>query len=316
VIGTNHHREATRDAGVRRGVGSRRGAPWEARAPSLLIAGLALPPISCVTPSPRSAAPISSVEADAGGAASLARNGVVDGAAPLGPSEGALLAVPPTSAPTSDASAPLGGCPAGMASIDSGVYRMGELGTIVTVRPFCLDLTEVTSGAYAQCVEAHHCSDEGLHCGAAATYGVASKRNHPINCVTWAQADKFCRAAKKRLPTEEEWEWAARGGEEARNYPWREGSAEGKVCWSGGTKQREETCAVGEFPAGDAASRIHDLAGNVWEWTASAYNKRDATRVNKGGGFISNRRVDLHVSNRYADDPTNRTVYDGFRCAK
>jgi formylglycine-generating enzyme required for sulfatase activity len=203
-----------------------------------------------------------------------------------------------------------------MAFVDGGAYRMGELGTIVTVRAFCLDLTEVTSIAYAQCVGAHQCSDEGLHCGRAATYGVTTTGDHPINCVTWAQADKYCRAQRKRLPTEEEWEWAARGGEEGRGYPWREGTAEGKVCWSGGTREREETCRVGEFPAGDAVGGIHDLAGNVWEWTSSAYNQRDTSRVNKGGGFISNRRGDLHVANRYADEPTNRTVYDGFRCAK
>ena len=208
------------------------------------------------------------------------------------------------------------GCPPGMAAVTGGAFQMGELGNAVTVRPFCLDLTEVTADAYAQCVQAHECTDQGLRCGAAATYGLATKRDHPINCVTWGQADKYCRAQGKRLPTEEEWEWAARGGEEAREYPWGEGTPEAKVCWSGGTRQREGTCRVGEFGAGDAVGGIHDLAGNVWEWTASPYNKRDASRVNRGGGWISNRTADLRVSNRYADDPVHRTVHDGFRCAK
>jgi len=203
-----------------------------------------------------------------------------------------------------------------MASIAAGAFQMGELGNSVTVRPFCLDLTEVTADAYAQCVRAHKCNDEGLRCGNAATYGVATKSGHPINCVTWAQAHQYCRAQGKRLPTEEEWEWAARGQQEARDLPWGEGSAESRVCWSGGPRQRDSTCPVGEFVTGDAMGGIHDLAGNVWEWTSSAYNKRDGSRVNRGGGFISNRLGDIRTSNRYADDPTNRTVYDGFRCAQ
>jgi formylglycine-generating enzyme required for sulfatase activity len=203
-----------------------------------------------------------------------------------------------------------------MATLAGGAFQMGELGNSVTVRPFCLDLTEVTADAYAQCVQAHKCSDEGLLCGAAATYGIAAKKDHPINCVTWAQADKYCRVNGKRLPTEEEWEWAARGQDENRDYPWGKGGADGKVCWSGGTRVRESTCRVGEFARGDGIGGIHDLAGNVWEWTSSAYNKRDTSRVNRGGGFISNRLGDLGASNRYSDDPTNRTVYDGFRCAQ
>jgi formylglycine-generating enzyme required for sulfatase activity len=196
-----------------------------------------------------------------------------------------------------------GRCPSGMAPVGGGAFRMGERGTIVGVHAFCLDITEVTSEAYEQCVQRRQCSDEGLQCGAAATYGVATKRDHPINCVTWGQADKYCRAQGKRLPKEEEWEWAARGQDQGFDFPWGNSSAEGKVCWSGGTREREGTCRVGEFVAGDTAGGIHDLAGNVWEWTASPYNQRDASRVNKGGGWISNRKMDLAVSNRYADEP-------------
>jgi formylglycine-generating enzyme len=269
----------------------------------------------CAAPDTRSASRVPSVDRNAVAPIAAGEGGFVDATAPLEPPAVAPTPAPMTSASTSVV-AQQRRCAAGMAAVSGGAFQMGELGNHVAVRPFCLDLTEVTADAYAQCVQTHKCNDEGLRCGPAATYRIASKRDHPINCVSWPQADKYCRAQGKRLPTEEEWEWAARGQEEAREYPWGEGSAESKVCWSGGTRQRESTCRVGEFVAGDAASGIHDLAGNVWEWTSSSYNKRDASRVNRGGGWISNRLWDLRTSNRYADDPTNRTVYDGFRCAK
>ena len=278
---------------------------------TLAVLGLAL--AGCATPSTRSALPMPSVDTDAAGA-HAGEDRVLDAAAMLEPSQDAVPSPATSNQPAT--AGPRRPCASQMAAIAGGTFQMGELGKTVAVRSFCLDLTEVTSDAYAQCVQAHKCDDIGLRCGPAATYGIATKKDHPINCVTWAQADKFCRALKKRLPTEEEWEWAARSQEEGRDYPWGKGSAEGKACWSGGTRVREGTCRVGEFAKGDAAGGIHDLAGNVWEWTSSAYNNRDPSRVNRGGGFISNRLGDLGVSNRYADDPTNRTVYDGFRCAQ
>jgi formylglycine-generating enzyme required for sulfatase activity len=202
-----------------------------------------------------------------------------------------------------------------MAFVSGGTYKMEERGNTVTVLPFCLDLTEVTAGAYAQCVESKKCSADGVRCAAQATYGDATKADHPINCVDWAQAVAYCKAQGKRLPSEEEWEWAARGQGEGREYPWGEGDARSKVCWSGAT-DRSGTCKVGEFVAGDGFGGFHDLAGNVWEWTASKYTPKDDARVNRGGGWISNRIADLRASNRYSDDPGNRTAYDGFRCAR
>ena len=277
------------------------------------LAVLVLQLAGCAAPSTRSALPATMDDRNTAANARAEEGGVTDAAEASEPS---AVALPPA---TSDVPAPVEGrrrCPSGMAAVAGGAFQMGELGQAAKLRPFCLDLTEVTADAYAQCVQAHKCNDEGLRCGAAATYGSATKRDHPINCVTWAQAEKYCRAHGKRLPTEEEWEWAARGQDEGRDYPWGQGGGDGKVCWSGGTRVREGTCRVGEFGRGDGVGGIHDLAGNVWEWTSSAYNKRDASRVNRGGGWISNRLGDLRVSNRYADDPTNRTAYDGFRCAQ
>ena len=89
---------------------------------------------------------------------------------------------------------------------------MGDRKDRVKVGRFCLDVTEVTADAYANCVRLGQCSTEGLPCGSAATFNVNGKGGHPINCVDWSQAANYCQAQGKRLPTEEEWEWAARGG--------------------------------------------------------------------------------------------------------
>jgi formylglycine-generating enzyme required for sulfatase activity len=194
-------------------------------------------------------------------------------------------------------------------SLLGGTFKMGQRGDTVTVRPFALDVTEVTADAYAACVRAGACTTDGLQCDATATYGVNEKRNHPINCVDWDQATAYCRWAGERLPTEEEWEWAARGGSEARKYPWGSDESGSRACWD-----RSETCAVGSYPAGDAPGGIHDLEGEVYEWTASSYRADPRRRVIRGGAFFYSSAV--LVSHGDSDLPTTRSYFVGFRCAR
>jgi formylglycine-generating enzyme len=146
----------------------------------------------------------------------------------------------------------------------------------VTVQPFCMDLTEVTVDAYAVCVRNGMCradhpgarTEDGIifspdeHCN----FGVARKGNHPMNCVDWAQSVSYCKSVNKRLPTERQWEWAARGGPAGRLYPWGSAPPDFQVC-GGVTSGGLSTCPVGSTPSGDAVGGIHDLAGNVEEWT-------------------------------------------------
>jgi sulfatase modifying factor 1 len=201
---------------------------------------------------------------------------------------------------------------AGMALVTGGTFTMGLRKDTVTVQPFLLDVTEVTADAYAGCVRAGACTVEGLQCGPTGTYGVSGKGNHPINCVDWNQATAYCRRAGSRLPTEEEWEWAARGQRRGTKYPWGDDELGPQACWNRGN---EGTCAVGSFPSGDAPGGIHDLAGNVWEWTASNYDATASARVLRGGSFDSP-ASQLLARSRIVLSPSGRTYFIGFRCSR
>lgn len=205
-----------------------------------------------------------------------------------------------------------GGCPAGMASLAGGSFKLG--GRDVSVGAFCLDLTEVTADAYKACVDAGKCSAEGLTCGPTATYGSKSKGNHPINCVTAEQAEGYCVAQDKRLPFEQEWEWAARGGASGFAYPWGNDEPSGQLCWS--LAGKSATCAVGSNARSDSPQGVHDLVGNVWEWTASPFGGKGGLRVIRGGSFEDSKAELVAAQKRVPNRPTDRNANLGFRCAK
>jgi formylglycine-generating enzyme required for sulfatase activity len=209
---------------------------------------------------------------------------------------------------------------------------------VVLTRPFCLDATEVTVAAYAACVEAGACA---LPKQAGSVLNYPTKRDHPVNDVSWPKARAYCRWAGKDLPTEAQWEWAATGGD-GRKWPWGDeeptcehadftiGSLKSPSgnsgCHGGGTSP------VGAHPAGDRVTpfgRIHDLAGNVWEWTLDSYRKyasEDATdprvedaeaslHVIRGGGW--NRSVrGIMAAFRGAAVVGYEVPGLGFRCAR
>jgi len=209
-----------------------------------------------------------------------------------------------------------------MAAIPGGRFKMGERGDSVTVAAFCLDLTEVTVMAYAACATSGSCSSDGVGTQlwngqdlgkGACNWGVSGRENHPINCTDWGQAATYCRAQGKRLPTEEEWEWAARGGDEARTYPWGSAEPDFQPCWSGVSK-RTATCAVGSSPDGNARWGLQDMAGNVWEWTSSKYGA--TARVYRGGGWYYVSPGVLRAASRSWGAPSLRGGSIGFRCAR
>ncbi len=254
--------------------------------------------------------------------------------------------------------------PVKMVSIPRGVFEMGSDDGegderpvhTVTVQDFELDLTEVTVGQYRECVARKKCprieiavSWVGVQSDVANVHktfcnGAREDRlSHPMNCVTWDEADGYCRSVGKRLPTEEEWEYAARGTR-GTHYPWgdQEPAAPllngcGEECLTLGRAHHEEwaadyegrdawpsTAPVGSFPAGKSPFGVLDLAGNVWEWTSSYHCEygtescNESQRISRGGGWSGD--VAYHCNHRTTyrgyGNPNERSDSLGFRCAR
>ena len=208
----------------------------------------------------------------------------------------------------------------------------------VSLYAYWIDKTEVTAAQYGRCVESGTCSapDTGGSC----TYGDGGKSDHPINCVDWNQAEAYCRWSNRRLPTEAEWEKAARGTD-GRVYPWGDSFDGSKVNFcdtncSYGWKDTSandgyhETAPVGSYPAGVSPYDALDMAGNVWEWVADWYDGAyyastplenqtghgtDSMRVLRGGSWV-NVAYDDRSTSRYRSAPDDRYVFIGFRCAR
>jgi formylglycine-generating enzyme required for sulfatase activity len=196
--------------------------------------------------------------------------------------------------------------------------------TEVMIASFEIDVTEVTISAYERCVSAGRClpPDTGMYCN----WRKEGRGAHPVNCLDWAQASAYCAFVGKRLPSEEEWELAARGGDD-RRYPWKDGAPADLLCWNGdgndrGRGQRQGTCPVASYPRGVSPFGVHDMAGNVWEWTSSAYcpyERRGCDserRVIRGGSWSNLDPSYVRAADRAREAPRSRPDNVGVRCAK
>jgi formylglycine-generating enzyme required for sulfatase activity len=201
-----------------------------------------------------------------------------------------------------------------MARVPGGSFVMGPLKVKAEVSDFCMDVTETTAEAYAACVKAGKCTDSWAKCADASTYGAAGKEKHPMVCVDFPQAEAYCKAQGKRLPREEEWEWAARAGDEARQYPWGKDDPKDQACWSGGGTVRTGTCPVGSFPGGATPQGIQDLAGNVFEWTTSGNDARGKMRVARGGSWRDGTAPLMKAARPGGFEVTYRCGFLGIRC--
>lgn len=126
---------------------------------------------------------------------------------------------------------------------------------VTLTKNFQMAATETTNAQYRACVEAGACSPPSNRTD---SY-YPSQRDHPVVNVSWEDAMAFCRWAGGRLPTEAEWEYAARGGREGSQYPWGNEISPANANYSG-----RETTAVGSYSPNGFG--LFDMAGNVWEW--------------------------------------------------
>jgi formylglycine-generating enzyme required for sulfatase activity len=279
---------------------------------------------------------------------------------------------PPSASPSASAAAaaPVA-CPDKMIQIPGGSFFMGSDDGLpfekpahqVSLTPYCIDKFEVTVEAYKACSDGGHCKRAGTTNewdGIKDTERKAfdplcnirdpeAKAKHPIDCVDWEMADKFCRSDGKRLPSEAEWEFAARGPD-GRKYPWGDDdpkgggwlNACGKECVAWGKKNGVDedpmydvddgfanTAPVGSFPKGASRYGVMDVVGNVWEWVADWYGPYTADeqkepkgpadgtqRVIRGGAWNGSSPAWVRPTFRYKDTPTKRSYGIGFRCAK
>ena len=254
--------------------------------------------------------------------------------------------------------------PEGMLLVPAGTFTMGadDVGEQderpahrVTLPAFFLDTYEVTNGQYRECVEAKICRPWRDGVASAMKYGSEDAfrgDEQPVVGVSWADSKTYCEWRGKRLPTEAEFERAARG-DDARSYVWGNDAPDPKkhgVFSSGATED------VGSRPEGVGPYGHHDLAGNVWEWLADHYDPyayrrpaadrgvpgsceeilktqdelrrsgqqgftgtnpipKECERVLRGGAFNYHAKG-LRASNRVHHPGTWRILVAGFRCAK
>lgn len=224
--------------------------------------------------------------------------------------------------------------PAEQVAIPAGTFVMGDDAGEADERPahrvrlsaYSIDRDEVTVARYRACVAAKRCAPPG---------GPQGGDDAPASWVSHRDAAAYCAFAGGRLPTEAEWERAARGTD-GRSFPW--GAEPDCARANFGNYQGEGRCPnnpgvpvrVGSYPGGAAPSGARDLAGNVWEWVADLYDPRyyarspaadppgplrGERRVVRGGACCSMFGLP-RSANRLAFPPDYRDDDIGFRCAR
>ena len=190
----------------------------------------------------------------------------------------------------------------------------------VDVRAFYMDEYEVTNAQYKEFVLANLQWQKSSIAASSAdenylkhwrenNYPIG-KGEHPVVHVSWYAAEAYAAWVGKRLPTEAEWEKAARGGLEKKKYPWGNLIETDKANYG---LNIGNTTPVGQYPANGYG--LHDMAGNVWEWCSDSYDGVENSRVLRGGSWLDTAPF-VRVSVRGWSTRMFTSSYIGFRCAK
>jgi len=225
-----------------------------------------------------------------------------------------------------------------MARIPAGEFTMGSDDRMpdegpqhkVTLESYWIDLYEVTNAQYKKFIDATNRRSPAHFRNR--TYP-SGKADHPVTEVTWYDADAYCAWAGKRLPTDQEWEKAARGTD-GRMFPWGNefdtDKANTPQRWAK-LKEEGDTMPVGSFPDGVSPYGLYDMSGNVWEWTSSWYkaypgnthpseNYGEEYKTLKGGSWwdcsFYKCGISAPVFNRAFFIRGTHNKSFGFRCAK
>lgn len=214
----------------------------------------------------------------------------------------------------------LRGSPPGVGLVDERPQRRIHLST------FDIDRREVTVAEYDRCVKAGTCA--APRC-TASDQQPERRPKHPAVCIPWEQARRYCAFVGKRLPTEAEWEKAARGTD-GRLFPWGNDKPTCALANYSGCQKPESTLPAGSLPKGATPYGALDLAGNVWEWVADWHHAAYYTtcpprdppgpflgekKVVRGGAF-SYAASEVGSHGRTYDRPTVAYNHVGFRCAR
>ncbi len=199
----------------------------------------------------------------------------------------------------------------------------------VTLDAFWIDRTEVTNGEYAQCAKAKACPPparitSNVH---DLYYGNATFADYPVLWVNWDDANAYCQWAGRRLPTEAEWEKAARGTD-GRIYPWGNTPPDPTLLNFNHANKVKDIVQVGSYPNGASPYGALDMAGNVFEWVADWYGVKyygqspdqnpkgpdtGTQRVLRGGSWQYD-AAGVRSAYRYQSDPSVSSYEFGFRC--
>ncbi len=235
------------------------------------------------------------------------------------------------------------------AALPGGAYAMGDSSSgytdevpvhMVTLAPFEMMRSEVTAAMFARCVADGGCSTEsyGTTAGrAACNIDVSERQEHPMNCVQWDGAMAYCEWVGGRLPSEAEWEYAARSGGKEQQYPWGDESA---TCERAVKRENDQdgcglltTWPVCSKDSGNTQQGLCDMAGNVAEWVEDYRNDTydgaptdggpwlvdgtgEGLRVVRGGAFTNSSPNWARASFRYAASPGSWEPAYGFRCVR